>query len=236
MNSLGTLGFVNHYIEIDVDDEKNYFLCVHSGSRHLGKEIAEFYLTEGQKILKKRGENVPYELTYLKGDLMKNYLSDLEIVQEFAFLNRKIILEEICKGMKWKIEEIFNCTHNYVEEKILRKGAISAKSGEVVMIPVNMRDGVIFGRGKDNLEWNNSAPHGAGRILKRTEVKNNHTLSEFKSAMKGIYSTSISKDTLDESPFAYRKIEDILPVIGDTVEVEKILKTIYNFKAGSIEK
>lgn len=236
MNSLGTLGFGNHYIEIDVDDEKNYFLCVHSGSRHLGKEIAEFYLTEGQKILKKRGENVPYELTYLEGDLMKNYLSDLEIVQEFAFLNRKIILEEICKGMKWKIEEIFNCTHNYVEEKILRKGAISAKSGEVVMIPVNMRDGVIFGRGKGNLEWNNSAPHGAGRILKRTEVKNNHTLSEFKSAMKGIYSTSISKDTLNESPFAYRKIEDILPVIGDTVEVEKILKTIYNFKAGSIEK
>lgn len=236
LKSLGTLGFGNHYIEIDVDDDKNYYLCVHSGSRHLGKEVAEFYLTEGQKILKSRGENVPYELTYLEGDLMKKYLSDLEIVQEFAYLNRKIMLEEICKGMKWKIEEIFNCTHNYVEEKILRKGAISAKSGEFVIIPVNMRDGVIFGRGKGNEDWNKSAPHGAGRILKRTEVKNNHTLSEFKSAMKGIYSTSVSKDILDESPFAYRKITDILSAIGETVEVEKILKPIYTYKAGSIEK
>ena len=211
-------------------------MCVHSGSRHLGKEVAEFYLTEGQKILKNRGENVSYELTYLEGDLMEKYLSDLKIVQEFAFLNRKIILEEICKGMKWKIEEIFNCTHNYVEEKILRKGAISAKKNKFVIIPVNMRDGVIFGRGKGNFEWNNSAPHGAGRILKRTEVKNNHTLSEFKTAMKGIYSTSISKETLDESPFAYRKISDILTAIGDTVEIEKILKPVYNFKAGSLEK
>lgn len=237
LKSLGTLGFGNHYIEIDVDDEKNYFLFVHSGSRHLGKEITEFYLNEGQKILKNRGENIPYELTYLEGDLMKNYLLDLETVQEFAYLNRKIMLEEICKGIKWKIEKIFNSTHNYIDaEKILRKGAISAKAGEVVIIPVNMRDGVIFGHGKGNLDWNNSAPHGAGRILKRTEVKNNHTLSEFKSAMKGIYSTSINKDTLDESPFAYRKISDILPVIGETVEVEKILKPVYNFKAGSIEK
>ena len=145
LKSLGTLGFGNHYIEIDVDDEKNYFLCIHSGSRHFGKEITEFYLNEGQKILKNRSENVAYELTYLTGDLMKNYLSDLETVQEFAYLNRKIMLEEICKGMKWKIEEIFNCTHNYIDaEKILRKGAISAKAGEVVIIPVNMRDGVIF--------------------------------------------------------------------------------------------
>lgn len=237
IKNLGTLGFGNHYIEIDVDDAKNYYLCVHSGSRHLGKEIAEFYLTEGQKILKNRGENVAYELTYLEGEMLEKYLCDLKIVQEFAYLNRKIILEEICKGMKWKIEEILNCTHNYIDdEKILRKGAISAKEGEFVIIPVNMRDGVIFGRGKGNLEWNKSAPHGAGRILKRTEVKNQHTLSEFKSAMKGIYSTSINKDTLDESPFAYRKIADILPVIGETVEVEKILKPVYNFKAGSLEK
>ena len=236
LKSLGTLGFGNHYIEIDVDDEKNYFLCVHSGSRHLGKEIAEFYLNEGQKILKNRGENIPYELTYLQGEIFEKYLSDLKIVQDFAFLNRKIILEEICKAMKWKIEEIFNCTHNYIEEKILRKGAISAKKNEFVIIPINMRDGVIFGRGKGNEDWNFSAPHGAGRILKRTEVKNNHTLSEFKSAMKGIFSTSISKETLDESPFAYRKISDILPAIDESVEIEKILKPVYNFKAGSIEK
>lgn len=169
--------------------------------------------------------------------MLEKYLCDLKTVQEFAFCNRKIMLEEICKGMKWKIEEIFNCTHNYIDdEKILRKGAISAKSGEFVIIPVNMRDGVIIGRGKGNLEWNKSAPHGAGRILKRTEVKNQHTLSEFKTAMKGIYSTSITKDTLDESPFAYRKIADILSAIGESVEVEKILKPVYNFKAGSLEK
>jgi len=220
IKSLGTLGFGNHYIEIDVDDAKNYYLCVHSGSRHLGKEIAEFYLTEGQKILKNRGENVAYELTYLEGEMLEKYLCDLKIVQEFAYWNRKIILEEICRGMKWKIDEVLNCTHNYIDdEKILRKGAISASEGEFVIIPVNMRDGVIFGRGKGNLEWNKSAPHGAGRILKRTEVK-----------------TSINKDTLDESPFAYRKIADILPVIGETVEVEKILKPVYNYKAGSLEK
>lgn len=237
LKSLGTLGYGNHYIEIDADDEKNFYLSVHSGSRHLGKEITEFYLNEGQKILKNLGENIPYEMTYLTGDLMKNYLSDLKIVQEFALLNRKIILEEISKAMKWKIFEIFNCTHNYIDdEKILRKGAISAKNGEVVIIPVNMRDGVIFGKGKGNKDWNFSAPHGAGRILKRTEVKNNHTLSEFKAAMKGIYSTSINKDTLDESPFGYRKIDEILDSITETVEVEKILKPVYNFKAGNIEK
>ena len=139
--------------------------------------------------------------------------------------------------MKWKVEEIFNCTHNYVDaEKILRKGAISAREGEKVLIPINMRDGVIVGRGKGNEDWNFSAPHGTGRIFKRTEVKNNFTLSEFKSAMKGIFSTSISKETLDESPFAYRKISDILPAIAETVEVEKILRPVYNFKAGSIEK
>ena len=235
VQSLGTLGYGNHFLEIDVDDQ-DYFICVHSGSRSLGKDVAEYYLSAGQKILKSRGENIPYELTYLTDALMEMYLQDLQIVQEYALLNRQIMIEEICKAMKWKVDEIINCPHNYVDEKILRKGAISAQADEVVIVPINMRDGVIVGRGKGNADWNFSAPHGAGRILKRVEVQNHHTLSEFKSTMKGIYSSRISKDTLDESPFAYRKIADISEAISDTVKIEKILRPIYNFKAGSIER
>ena len=240
LQSLGTLGYGNHYFEIDIDDAGNYYVSVHSGSRHLGKEVAEYYLAEGQKKLKARGEIIPYELTYLTGELMTEYLHDLRVAQKYACLNRRIMIEEVSKIMKWKIEAVFDCVHNYVdfrtETPILRKGAISAQKGEVVIIPINMRDGVIVGRGKGNADWNYSAPHGAGRILKRTEVKNHHTLSEFKTAMKGIYSTNITKDTLDESPFAYRGIEDIAKAITSTVEIEKVLRPVYNFKARSIEK
>lgn len=239
VKNLGTLGYGNHYIEIDTDLNKNYYVGVHSGSRHLGQEIVEYYLTAGQEELRARGENVSYELTYLTGNLMLEYLKDLRIAQKYAFLNRQIMLEEIIKGMKWKIIEIIDCPHNYIdftgEKAILRKGAISAREGETVIIPINMRDGVIIGKGKGNADWNFSAPHGSGRILKRTEVKNHHTLSEFKTAMKGIYSTSISKETLDESPFAYRKLEDVADAIADTVEIEKNLRPVYNFKAGSME-
>lgn len=239
VKNLGTLGYGNHYIEIDTDSNKNYYVGVHSGSRHLGQEIVEYYLTAGQEELRARGENVSYELTYLTGNLMLEYLKDLRIAQKYAFLNRQIMLEEIIKGMKWKIIEIIDCPHNYIdftgEKAILRKGAISAREGETVIIPINMRDGVIIGKGKGNANWNFSAPHGSGRILKRTEVKNHHTLSEFKTAMKGIYSTSISKETLDESPFAYRKLEDVADAIADTVEIEKNLRPVYNFKAGSME-
>lgn len=239
VKNLGTLGYGNHYIEIDTDSNKNYYVGVHSGSRHLGQEIVEYYLTAGQEELRARGENVSYELTYLTGNLMLEYLKDLRIAQKYAFLNRQIMLEEIIKGMKWKIIEIIDCPHNYIdftgEKAILRKGAISAREGETVIIPINMRDGVIIGKGKGNADWNFSAPHGSGRILKRTEVKNHHTLSKFKTAMKGIYSTSISKETLDESPFAYRKLEDVADAIADTVEIEKNLRPVYNFKAGSME-
>ena len=239
LQSLGTLGYGNHYFEIDIDDTGNYYVSVHSGSRHLGKEVAEYYLAKGQKKLKARGEIIPYELTYLTGELMTEYLHDLRVVQKYACLNRWIMIEEVSKIMKWKVEEVVDCVHNYVdfrtETPILRKGAILAQRDEVVIIPINMRDGVIVGKGKGNTDWNYSAPHGAGRILKRTEVKNHHTLSEFKTAMKGIYSTSITKDTLDESPFAYRGLNDIAEAITDTVEIEKVLRPVYNFKAGSMK-
>ena len=235
--SLGTLGGGNHFIELDVDEAKNVYLVAHSGSRHLGKEVTEYYLAEGQKLLKSRGIDIPYEMTYLEGELMESYLHDLQIVQNFATLNREIIISEISKGMKWKVLESYTCIHNYVDFStdipIIRKGAISAKRGEAVIIPINMRDGVILGIGLGNSDWNCSAPHGAGRIMKREDVKANYTVSIFKSEMKGIYSSCISKGTLDEAPFVYRDIESIKEAIIDTVAIEKIIKPIYNFKSGN---
>ena len=238
MLSLGTLGGGNHFIEIDADDEGDSYLIVHSGSRHLGKEVAEYYMSEGHKLLKKQGkENVPYELTYLTGGLMADYLKDVGVVQEYAALNRQVIIAEICKGMKWKYKEISSCIHNYVDFEgdtpMLRKGAISAKKGESVIIPINMRDGVLLGLGLGNAEWNCSAPHGAGRIASREKVMTSHTVSEFKASMKGIYSSCIGKDTLDEAPFAYRDMDYITEAVKETVEVTKILKPVYNYKGGN---
>lgn len=235
--SLGTLGGGNHFIELDIDDDSNTYLVVHTGSRHLGKEVTEYYLAEGQKFLKSIGIHIPYEMTYLEGALLEAYLQDLAIVQEFASLNRDIIVAEIAKGMKWKITEAYSCVHNYVDFRpdipILRKGAISAQEGEPVIIPINMRDGILLGTGLGNPNWNYSAPHGAGRIMKREDIKASYTVSAFKSAMKGIYSSCISKDTLDESPFAYRDMESIKEAIQETVAIEKVIKPIYNFKAGN---
>ena len=243
--SVGTLGGGNHFIEVDKDDEGNIFLVVHSGSRHLGMEVADYYLRAGQKEkqMKKQGY-ASFEMTCLTDELMADYLHDLQIIQEFASLNREAIIDSIIKGMKWKIQDSFSCIHNYVDfsfvddktsglnRPILRKGAISARKGERVIIPINMKDGIILGTGLGNEEWNYSAPHGAGRIYKRSEVAEHHTLSEFKKTMNGIYSICINKDTLDESPFAYRGIDDITTAIKDTVKIDKIIKPVYNYKAG----
>ncbi len=233
--SLGTLGGGNHFLELDQDEDGNLYATVHSGSRRLGKEVTEYYLTEGQWELKKRGISVPYEMTYLEGVLMEEYLQDIQAVQEFAKLNRHAILDELAKGMKWKIQEQISSAHNYIDDigdnMILRKGAISAKQGEPVIIPINMRDGILLGVGKGNADWNYSAPHGSGRRMKREEVKTRYTVSQFKTEMKGIYSSCIGKETLDEAPFAYRNRKEIEGQIGDTVEIRKKLKPIYNFKA-----
>lgn len=238
--SIGTLGGGNHFLELDRDEEGNIYVAIHSGSRHLGKEVTEYYLNEGQKQLKKQEITVPYELTYLEGELKTSYLHDLEIVQEFAMENRKAILDELIKGMKWKILEEYSIPHNYVDfsmaEPILRKGAISAKKGEIVIIPISMADGILIGEGLGNEEWNYSAPHGSGRKMKREDVKNQYTVSQFKAEMKGIYSSCIGKETLDEAPFAYRKREEIEMQIAETVKVQKRLIPIYNFKAGNKEK
>lgn len=232
--SLGTLGGGNHFIEVDKDEEGQYYLVVHSGSRHLGKEVTDYYIKAGAKKRKAQKEHVPYPLTWIEGELMADYMADVEVVQEFAALNREIILSEILKGMKLKDLEWISSVHNYLEqsgeEKILRKGAISAKKGETVIIPVNMKDGVLLGVGKGNLDWNESAPHGSGRKMRRDEVKKCYTVSAFKKEMRGIYSSRISADTLDEAPFAYRSLEEIVGRLGETIEIAKVLKPVYNFK------
>ena len=244
--SLGTLGGGNHFIEADKDDDGNLYIVIHSGSRHLGKEVTEYYLNQGQNELKEKGVDIPYELTYLEGNTLANYLNDIQVVQDFAALNREIILDELVKGMKWKVIDNYSCIHNYIDDSpeiistfhkpMLRKGAISAKENEQVIIPINMRDGIILATGAGNTDWNCSAPHGSGRLMKREDIKATHTLSQYKSAMKGVYSTCINKDTLDEAPFAYRPIEDIAQAIKDTVIIDKIIKPIYNYKAGEKQK
>ena len=236
LKSLGTLGGGNHFIEVD-KGEDGYYLIIHSGSRHLGFDVADYYTETARRRLMNMGRDVPYETAYVEGPLMDDYLHDVEIATRYASLNREIMLQEILKGMKWKEIERYESVHNYIGtlpdgSHILRKGAASACEGEMVIIPINMRDGVILGVGKGNPEWNCSAPHGSGRVLRRDEVKNHYTVSAFKDDMKGIYSSSIGTGTLDEAPVAYRGIDEILDAISDSVEVREIVKPVYNFKAG----
>ena len=264
--SLGTLGSGNHFIEANKDENGNIYLVIHSGSRHLGLEVAGFYQEEAYKVLNGSGKadieelirrykaagrekeiesavkeikeivksEIPKALSYLEGDLMEDYLHDMKIVQEFALLNRKAMMEEIIRGMKLKVEEEFTTIHNYIDtdEMILRKGAVSAKSGEKILIPINMRDGSLICIGKGNEDWNQSAPHGAGRLMSRREAKDSFTVSEFKKEMKKVYTTSVSGETLDECPMAYKSMDDIVNNIGDTAEIVNVIKPIYNFKAG----
>lgn len=233
--SLGTLGGGNHFIELDRGEDGCLYLVVHTGSRHLGEEVAEYYTKLAGSRLKEQGRDVPYYMSYLEGEDREAYMEDVRLIQRYAEWNRQIIVGEILKGMKWKAVEQFSAAHNYLDDAgILHKGSISAGSGERVIIPVNMKEGVILGTGKGNPEWNGSAPHGSGRRLKREEVKNRYTVSEFKKEMKGVYSSCIGADTLDEAPFAYRSLAEIKEQIADTVALTEILKPVYNFKAGNM--
>ena len=235
LRSLGTLGGGNHFIELDRGEDGGLYLVVHTGSRHLGEEVAEYYTKLAGSRLKEQGRNVPYYMSYLEGEDREAYMEDVQLIQGYAEWNRHIIVREILKGMKWKAVEQFSVTHNYMDGTgMLHKGSISAGSGERVIIPVNMKEGVILGTGKGNPEWNSSAPHGSGRRLKREEVKNRYTVSEFKKEMKGVYSSCVGADTLDEAPFAYRSLAEIEEQIADTVVVTDILKPVYNFKAGNM--
>lgn len=232
--SLGTLGGGNHFIEVDQDEAGQLYLVIHSGSRHLGLEVANYYQRQAVRQRQESGETISQALAYLTGDLLDDYLHDMEIVQRFAFLNRKAIAQEIVRAMKLDIEESFTTIHNYIDldQNILRKGAISAQKGEKMLIPLNMRDGSLICIGKGNPEWNCSAPHGAGRLMSRSAAKNNFTVSEFQKQMQGIYTTSADASTLDECPMAYKDPSVILESIENTAEISKRIKPIYNFKAG----
>ena len=174
---------------------------------------------------------------YVSGELFEQYIHDMKIVQHFAMLNRQAMMDEIVKGMKLHVEEQFTTIHNYIDTDamILRKGAVSAKAGEQLLIPINMRDGSLLCVGKGNEDWNCSAPHGAGRLMSRADAKQSFTVSEFKKQMAEVYTTSVSKATLDECPMAYKGMQDILDNIGPTADVVKVIRPIYNFKAGDEE-
>lgn len=231
--SIGTLGGGNHFIEIDTDGDSLY-LVIHTGSRNLGLRVAEYYQKTAYNACGGRTQSeIPYELAFLEGDSMQSYLHDMELMQRFAALNRTVIKEVIVDGLKLHEEESFETIHNYIDtdNMILRKGAVSASKGERLLIPMNMRDGSLLCTGLGNSDWNCSAPHGAGRLMNRRDAEQSFTLSQFKKSMEGIFTTSVSKDTIDEAPFVYKPMEEILKNISETVTVNKILKPIYNFKA-----
>lgn len=271
--SIGTLGGGNHFIEIGIDDYKNKYLVIHSGSRNLGKQVAEIYqrlaidlcsgkedyfikkdelikaykeagrrkeinkaLKELSKEYKDLHPQYPKDLCYLTGEYRQKYLHDMKICQEYASLNRMLMADIILNALLKKDLLDFNyfeTIHNYINftDNIIRKGAISAYKDEKILIPINMRDGSIIAIGKGNPDWNYSAPHGAGRLMSRNVAKEELSLEEFKKSMEGVYSTSVSESTLDESPFAYKPIEEIIENLGDTAEIYSIIKPIYNFKS-----
>jgi len=240
---LGTLGGGNHFIEIDEDESGSLFISIHSGSRHFGFQVAGFFQDMARKFQEKsKGrESIPRGLEHLPMDRGgKDYMKWLALAQEFARLNRFIMLDIILSffGMKAEEQTIVESVHNYISDKdgIVRKGAISAHKGEKVVIPVSMASGIVAGVGKGNASFNFSAPHGAGRLFGRKEMKRRLSKGEismesFRKSMEGIFSTSVSRDTIDESPMAYRKWEDISSEIGGTIEVKAILKPVYNLKA-----
>lgn len=266
--SIGTLGGGNHFIEVDKDVDGGLYLVVHSGSRHLGMEVANYYQqtaykaltthsreeidailqalkTQGRqreiqsvlKGLKPKQSPVPKDLAYVEGELFQQYIHDMGIVQQFAMANRHAIIHDIIHTLGVRVDEQFTTVHNYIDMKqldnmVLRKGAVSAQAGEKLLIPINMRDGSLVCTGKGNEDWNCSAPHGAGRLMSRSEAKEQFSVEEFATEMDGIYTTSVSQSTLDECPMAYKSMEDILGDIGPTVTVDKIIKPVYNFKAG----
>ena len=258
------------YAKVVEDEAKDgtKYLVIHTGSRNLGKQVAEIYQNlaidlhmgkeeyfkkkeeiirtykeqgrrqEIQAALKeiewvKKESQIPDDLCYLYGQYFEDYLHDVEICQRFAKKNREKIAEILLERTGLAGSDAFHTIHNYIDtdEMILRKGAIAAHKGEKVLIPINMRDGSVLAIGKGNPDWNYSAPHGAGRIMSRKKAKENLDLEEYKNAMKGIYTTSVNEDTLDEAPMAYKSLEDIIDVISESVDVIDVMKPVYNFKA-----
>ena len=269
--SLGTLGGGNHFIEIDRSADGTNYLVIHTGSRNLGKQVAEYYqniaidLSHGKdELFRARDElirrykaegrrselqealkelnrgfqakeaEIPADLAFLYGSYLEDYLHDIEICQSFARRNREVIARVLLERTGLTAGAAFHTIHNYidVEERILRKGAIAARVGERVLIPINMRDGSILAVGRGDPDWNWSAPHGAGRLMSRTAAKENLSMEEFRETMTDVYTTAVNENTLDEAPMAYKSLADIIDVIEDSVDVIEVLKPIYNFKAG----
>ncbi|WP_350343006.1 RtcB family protein [Proteinivorax tanatarense] len=230
--SIGTLGGGNHFIEVNEDAQKNLYLVVHSGSRHIGNEVARIYQKKAANLLSKNS-SIPKELAYLSGKQFEDYLNDMRIIQNFADLNRKAIVEEITNNMKLEIVEQFKTIHNYIDtnDMILRKGAVSAKKEEKFLVPLNMKDGSLICLGKGNPQWNFSAPHGAGRIMSRKKAKKTLNIKQYKQMMQGIYTTSVNRKTIDECPLAYKSSDVIVDNISPTAEIIERLKPVYNFKA-----
>lgn len=268
--SLGTLGGGNHFIEVDVDEKGGKYLIIHTGSRNLGKQVAEYYQNLAVELMSGKGElyekkkaliaeykatgrkseiqkalkeldrefnpnplNIPKELCYLTGEYREMYLHDMIICQYFATVNRCEIARIIRDALGIYIRDSFETVHNYIDltTNIVRKGAIAAYLDDLVLIPLNMRDGCIIGRGRNNEDWNYSAPHGAGRIMSRNRAKEVIDFDEYKKSMEGIFTTSVDLSTIDESPMVYKPAEEIVDSISDTVKIERIIKPIYNFKA-----
>lgn len=264
--SIGTLGGGNHFIELDVDEQGNYYLVIHSGSRHAGCEVADYYQEQAHRALKKTSEQDIRNLVaeykaqgrqkeiqqklqelmkeandspdkdhaYVTGELLEDYLHDMKIMQKYAALNRQTMRDIILEAMNWTAAETFTTIHNYIdmEQMILRKGSVSAKEGEKLIIPINMKDGSLICTGKGNPDWNFSAPHGAGRLFSRGEARRSFTIAQYAKEMEGIYTTSVSLDTIDEAPMAYKSMDEIVRNIQDTVTVDQIIRPVYNFKAG----
>lgn len=264
-HSIGSLGGGNHFIEVDSADDGRLFLVVHSGSRHLGTEVADFYQEEGRKALwgganyqiqetiarlKEEGRfreiqtsiqmlkkehklDIPKDLAYVEGRLFDDYIHDMKLTQQFAMLNRKAMVDIIMTGMGLTAAETFTTIHNYIDTDamILRKGSVSARAGEKLLIPINMRDGSLICVGKGNEDWNCSAPHGAGRLMSRRAAFSTLSMEEFKKEMEGIYTTCVLPDTLDESPMAYKSMDEIVAQIKPTADIVEHILPVYNFKA-----
>jgi len=198
---------------------------------------AECRFQEIQKTitaLKKEHElDIPKDLTYVEGKLFDDYIHDMKLTQQFAVLNRKAMVDVILEGMGLTAVDIFTTIHNYIDTDamILRKGSVSAKAGEKLLIPINMRDGSLICIGKGNDEWNCSAPHGAGRLMSRRAALNTLSMEEFQKEMEGIYTTCVIPDTLDESPMAYKSLDEIVSQIGPTAIIVERIRPVYNFKA-----
>ena len=231
---IGTLGGGNHFIEINRTSEGDLILVVHSGSRRIGADVCEYYQNEALKEFK-RFHNMASnkDLIYCEGKLFEDYIHDMKIMQDFAALNRKAIADTILSEYGMEYTKTFTTIHNYIDmdRMILRKGAVSANKNETLIIPINMRDGSIICKGKGNSDWNYSAPHGAGRLLSRRRAKDELSFEEYERTMEGIYSTSVKMKTIDESPMAYKPIDNILNNVEDTVKIMEIVKPVYNFKA-----